>query len=218
MSDCKLEDPKVREDLEGFLGDDFNGVIFLLREPNTDGDEADSFWFKNCLKDTIPKGKDKKTYRGNYQKYEDKFNMMLQCIEPDKELGQAAYFNLRPGSGGPERTHEYRCHLRDPKYVADRFGEILKYCKPKATDNYLYIFTCSDILDAFLRKRSKQQQILRTDPYTIIEEDKQGVQFSYGSKKRRILCKTKDGFQITIFEIHHPSAESEVLPPKDDHV
>ncbi|MCR4615620.1 MAG: hypothetical protein K5756_05675 [Clostridiales bacterium] len=206
MSDCKLEDPKVREDLEGFLGDDFNGVIFLLREPNTDGDEADSFWFKNCLKDTIPNGKDKKTYRGNYQNYENKFVRLLSYIYQDtsveyllSKLKLSAYFNLRPGSGGAKRTHEYDSHLHDKDYVKDRFDEILKYCKPKAKDKCLYIFTCSDISDAL-------------QEYGIIHDltKMNGVTYKRGKQNYpKILIHFKHhGLNIHIYAIYHPSYPS----------
>lgn len=211
----ELEDPKIREELEGFLGNVFNGVIFLLREPNTEN--ADSFWFKNCLNNTIPEGKDEKAYKGNFDKYKKKFETMLKYIGASAKLNQAAYFNLRPGSGGAEKTHAYDFHLRNRDYVAHRFDAILDYCKPKAKDKCLYVFTCSDILDALLKNRP-QNQILKTYPYEMLEEQKKGgVLFSYGREShRRILCKTNDGFQITIFEIHHPSARSEVITPKGE--
>ena len=36
---------------EGFLGEpeNFNGIVFLLREPNTGGKPAEEFWVKEVL-------------------------------------------------------------------------------------------------------------------------------------------------------------------------
>ena len=41
------------EKYEGYVGnkEDFNGVIFYLREPNTEGNEAEEFWFKRIIID-----------------------------------------------------------------------------------------------------------------------------------------------------------------------
>ena len=201
MSDCKLENPEIREELEGFLGDDFNGVIFLLREPNTDGKEADSFWFKNCLNNTIPKDKNKGEYKGNFEKYRKKFEMMLQYLEPAKELGQAAYFNLRPGSGGPEKTYEYDLHLHSQEYVKNRFHEIIDYCKPKAKDRCIYLFTCCDIANA-LPKHGIIRCLTKRNGITFKRKEKEYprdlIQFEY------------DGLNVYIYAIDHPCCSSHV--------
>ena len=203
----KLEDPKIREEFEGFLGNDFNGVIFLLREPNTEN--ADSFWFKHCLNNTIPEGKDKKAYKGNFKKYKNRFQAMLTYVFPgsDKELRHAAYFNLRPDAGNRSKTKEYDERSKDSDYVTKKFNNIIDYCEKRHVGK-LTVFTCSDIFKKL------------TECYDI-PKDSDGVDYGEYGKKESFKFKLPDhpGTQIKVYEIIHPSRSPKLKfeKIKEDH-
>ena len=214
-------DPSVRPDLEGFLDDRiFNGVIFLLREPNTGkGCTQKEFWFKKRLpkdykypdqqtKEESIKNRNDKTAR---TKYRNRFEEMLTYVFPgsDEELHDekrfrsayyeklchAAYFNLCPDSGNSSRSETYDKLLNDPDYVTNRFYSIINYCKIR-TAGELTVFTCSDIFQKLTEYNAVPGDL-----------DPDGVDYGKGNKMKLFKWNEPNhfGIPITVYEITHPS-------------
>ena len=218
----KMENLKylnVNPDIEGFLAKDgvqFNGVVFLMREPNTGGEKADDFWFKNCLNGTIPdRIADEKAYKGKFYTYNKKFIRLLSYIYQDKnhdrvgELKHSAYFNLRPDGGNARMSEAYKALRDTPDQCKYRFGQILAYCTERIrTDDgkgTLNIFTCWDIANALQKHKIIPKAC---DDLT----QKNGAAFKHGEeyKRRDYVQFEHNGLAIHIYAIDHPSYSSHV--------
>lgn len=214
-----LEYLNVNPDIEGFLAKDgvqFNGVVFLMREPNTGGEKADRFWFKDCLMNPIPKDKDERAYQGNFTTYKNKFVRLLSYVYPKKEkdericeMEHCAYFNLWSESGYAQMSEDYIALRDDQNDCRFRFEQILAYCKEGIRagheNNTLHIFTCWDIADAL------QKHIIIPD---LTKEN--GVTFERGKEehqkrqKRGYVRFNHLGLDVHIYAIDHPSYSSHV--------
>ncbi len=200
-------DYAVRSDLEGFLDDSsFNGVIFLLREPNTGKENTQTeFWFKKRLPGNYEYNDakmDKAQIRNDkraHTKYRNRFEEMLTYVFPDsdKELRLAAYFNLRPDAGDSSisESEKYSELLNNPDYVTKRFKSIVEYCQERPTGE-LTVFTCSDIFNKLAEYYHIRQSITCD-----------GVDYGENEKRRSLKWNKPNpfGISITVYEIIHPS-------------
>ncbi len=120
---------------EGFLSDKehFNGVLLLLREPNTK--EADGFWFKDGT-------------TGNLALYQNKFNIYLEYLEGTYDLADCAFANIRPQNGEAFASKAYK--ELQPYEKCERYEELVKAC---GNSKLKYVFTCSDIFDAICKTK-----------------------------------------------------------------
>ena len=164
--------------IEGYLSDEsyFNGILFLLREPNSENQT--SFWFKDCLKaepsDTISKR--------TRTKYINTFERLLSYAGKDYKLKECAYANVIPYKG--ERTVSTIYKALDNDTKADRFLSLVNECHPT------HAFVCSDMFDA-LKNCGKLHGNLC------------GVDYESRGKKR---CALYDNSTIKVYEIYHPAA------------
>lgn len=169
---------------EGFVPskDDFNGLVFLLREPNSE--EQQEFYFKDCL-------------RNNNLKNRNKFENYKTYVSEEMQLNQCAYFNLRYDGGESERSKIYYRILDSEEYFKKRFENIIKYCKTSSYNNILYLFTCDDIF-----QKMSEYGIIPKDP-----ENDFGVRHKRKGKIYQKECCTfcYEGTTIKVFEIYHPS-------------
>lgn len=125
------------EYIEGYLSnkENFNGVLFLLREPNTNGKIQKEFYFRKCLY------KEENNSAMNF--YTDYFRNILACLPEDKELKDCAYANIIPDHGMTSKSKEYKS-LSNEERVA-RFESLLN----KKTK---IIFVCKEEFDSIRKK------------------------------------------------------------------
>jgi len=174
--------------LEGYLSseEEFNGIVFLLREPN-DADPTE-FWFKNVL--------DKKETGQIPSKYVNRFLEMLIATghaddntSPEileKLLRNAVYCNIHPEFGGNSATRSFHKKKRERSRIfLDRFPREHKE---------LTIFTLWDIYDIFLEY---------LEP--VEKASLNGLKYS---TRKRCFQTTRDGCKLTVYEIVHPSRSS----------
>ncbi len=175
------------EEIEGYLStkDNFNGIVFLLREPNSK--KPTDFWFKNVLDGTV--------VGQTPSKYKNRFQQMLIAAGLAHEnaaldvLKNAVYCNIHPEFGENSATRSFHKKKRDrSKLFLDDFPRKHKE---------LTIFTLWDIFDIFLE---------HLEPLEAIS--KKGLEYS--NTRKRCFQATKDGCKITVYEIIHPSRSSEV--------
>lgn len=187
--------------IEGFLGDEEKAdILFVLREPNTNGKLTKSFWFKNAAFDIgydECDAKDKRA-RTKYKKVLGKFATGFE-----KEIKNCAYINLYPFSGEGSKSKlyknalkelqdksinkEYQCQVvKDYKELIDNRLEVIKKCGCKN------VVTTSDIFYALKRYYEKDKGI---------EKDFNGT---YKYKNDRVFNSFKfEG--INYIEFYHPS-------------
>jgi len=121
------------EYIEGYLSDKehFNGVLFLLKEPNTPKQET--FYFRECVNG-------EKNNMGNYITV---LNNLLKHYTNNAKLEECAYANMIPDHGMPKESEEYKC-LSD-KFRFDRFISIINECKPSI------VFLCTKDFDGIVK-------------------------------------------------------------------
>ncbi len=190
---------------EGYVGnkEDFNGVIFYLREPNTGGKEAKEFWFQRIItdRDNYYKNLEKelteagcknvntiiRSSKGIATKFENRFKEMLEQLGlNDKKLTDVAFCNVNSDSGDTTLTGEFKNKLATSAVC--KLETIIK----NMDKNELIVFTCKDIFD---KLRGAWPVEAKEDGLRYNDEEKALRSFSHviGNKK------------ITVYEIYHPS-------------
>ena len=163
--------------IEGFLTDreHFNGVLFLLREPNTD--KQTEFWFKKSLENN--------SSQRSFRLYKNKFNIYLEYLGNDYNLIECAYANIRPFDGENHKSDEYE-KLGNSK-IYNRFQYVLNCCGSEVK----YIFTCNDIFNAICEENKIEQNEIKES--------------SIRYRKSNVRKKYIEINGVTVFEIYHPS-------------
>ena len=199
---------------EGYVGnkEDFNGVIFYLKEPNTGGDETKEFWFQRIItdKDNYYKNLEKelteagcknvntiiRSSKGIATKFENRFKEMLEQLGlNDKKLTDVAFCNVNSDSGDTTLTGEFKNKLATSAVC--KLETIIK----NMDKNELIVFTCKDI---FNKLRGAWPVEAKEDGLRYNDEEKALRSFSHviGNKK------------ITVYEIYHPSSRKPALQKK----
>lgn len=199
---------------EGYVGnkEDFNGVIFYLKEPNTGGDEAKEFWFQRIItdKDNYYKNLEKelteagcknvntiiRSSKGIATRFENRFKEMLEQLGlNDKKLTDVAFCNVNSDSGDTTLTGEFKNKLATSAVC--KLETIIK----NMDKNELIVFTCKDI---FNKLRGAWPVEAKEDGLRYNDEEKALRSFSHviGNKK------------ITVYEIYHPSSRKPALQKK----
>lgn len=132
------------EYIEGYLSDKehFNGVLFLLREPNTNGEIQKEFYFRKCLY--------KEEINSTMDFYADYFNNILSCLPENKKLKDCAYANIIPDHGMPTKSDKYKSLSNEER--VERFESLLN----KETE---IIFVCQEEFDSIRKmKKIKSQE------------------------------------------------------------
>lgn len=199
---------------EGYVGnkEDFNGVIFYLKEPNTGGDETKEFWFQRIItdKDNYYKNLEKelteagcknvntiiRSSKGIATRFENRFKEMLEQLGlNDKKLTDVAFCNVNSDSGDKTLTGEFKNKLATSAVC--KLETIIKNMEK----NELIVFTCKDI---FNKLRGAWPVEAKEDGLRYNDEEKALRSFSHviGNKK------------ITVYEIYHPSSRKPALQKK----
>ena len=190
---------------EGYVGnkEDFNGVIFYLKEPNTGGYETKEFWFQRIItdKDNYYKNLEKelteagcknvntiiRSSKGTATRFENRFKEMLKQLGlNDKKLTDVVFCNVNSDSGDKTLTGEFKNKLATSAVC--KLETIIKNMEK----NELIVFTCKDI---FNKLRGAWPVEAKEDGLRYNDEEKALRSFSHviGNKK------------ITVYEIYHPS-------------
>ncbi len=161
-----------------YVNNSFNGVLFLLREPNSYGEkviETDNEWISKVLNSEKTK---------NADKYRKAFSSLLNSIGyNDKTLFNCAFDNINPNGGKSGVGDEYGSLNK-----AKRALSIIDEIKPK------YVFTCLDIYHAI-----KQYLI---DSHIDYIESKDGIVYKRGRKNK--IEFNYSNRKIELFQIYHP--------------
>ena len=116
---------------EGYLSNAelFNGILFILREPNSNGKVADTFWMRDVVNE-IAAGR-------AATKYKNRLTELVEALGRGDELKHSAYVNIHPDSGTAQASECYKKLSKGTK------GKIAK----TQCENYKaeIVFTCKDI-------------------------------------------------------------------------
>lgn len=164
-----------------YVGDNFNGVLFLLREPNSNGkpvSENDNAWITKVLHSEQTK---------NADKYRKTFYSLLNSLGFDNAcLPNTAFDNIKPDGGESSISNEYKaCSLSER---AIRAFSIIDEINPK------YVFACLDIYEAIKRYLIYNKIYYR--------ESNDGLVYKKAKKSKIEL--TYNNVEIQIFQIYHP--------------
>lgn len=190
--------------VEGYLStqESFNGIVFLLKEPNDKNPEY--FWFKNAIYGReiykeIDTEKDKRRSKIAASKFRNRFEEMLESIGYCKEeLYNAVYCNVHPEWGECKQSEDYR------KLMGQKSIEMFEALSEK--HQRLIVFTCMDIYSNI-----KNYYISKG----ILERDTEdGLQYTKRTLNR-FKVETETG-TITVYEMFHPSYGSRINKKKID--
>lgn len=191
----KFYSNKEGELIEGFLDEDeFNCIIFLLKEPNSDGEPVDIFWFKKVLhnEDDFISKLETKTAKSAATKYPNYFKKCLNQIGlSDEELRYSVYMNLHPYSGEKSESIKYKKMLEEFNQSSERW-ETIENLNPEV------IFTCIEIYNKI------------KDIFNIKDSDEiEGIKY----KDKTLSCfEAKIGNKTTkVYAIYHPTASKSII-------
>ena len=141
---------------EGFLGEpeNFNGIVFLLREPNTGGEPAEEFWLKEvltnsenyhkALESSNTKKADITRSKRASTKFINRFTEMLEFSGHKKDdIYNSVFCNIKPENGEKVVGEKYEEELESSK-----LKEMILYFA--SLKDEITVFTCFDIYDDLL--------------------------------------------------------------------
>ncbi len=203
---------------EGYVGnkEDFNGVIFYLKEPNTGGDETKEFWFQRIItdKDNYYKNLEKelteagcknvntiiRSSKGIATRFENRFKEMLEQLGlNDKKLTDVAFCNVNSDSGDTTLTGEFKNKLATSAVC--KLETIIK----NMDKNELIVFTCNDIFN-------KLCEAWKNEDGCDVPYD--GLRYDNEEKPLRSFSHVIGNKKITVYEIYHPSSRKPALQKK----
>lgn len=185
------------EQYEGYVGkkEDFNGIIFYLKEPNTEGEKVSEFWFQKIVLDqegyydNLSKQgcENIKRSKSIASKFKNRFNEILnQLGMNEKQLCDTVYCNVHAEMGKNSASGEYEQALEK----ADK----KLYCIINEMEKEeLIVFTCIDIYNR-LKKAWK-----------IDKEYSTGLKYRKKDKSLPWFQCTIGNRSVKVYEILHPS-------------
>lgn len=178
--------------VEGYLNskEDFNGIIFLLREPNDKAPEQSEFWFRNVL-DDIVKGHLASRYKNRFIEMLIATKFATDSKSAISLIKNAMYCNLHPEYGESKKTEEY------DEIKVSRGTTFIDTFSKEHQHNHLTIFTVWDIYDIFLKHLGP-----------VDETSDEGLQYKHNRK--RCFHTKKNSCDLTVYEIAHPSRSSKI--------
>lgn len=122
--------------IEGYLSDKehFNGVLFILKEPNTN--DQGEFYFRECVSGKI----------NDMKKYINVFNDLLKNHAGSVKLNECAYANIIPTKGEKNESKSYKNLPNDERFK--RINSFIDKYNPKI------IFVCSKDFDALINEEN----------------------------------------------------------------
>ncbi|MBQ7122472.1 MAG: hypothetical protein IJO03_09455 [Clostridia bacterium] len=190
------------ETIEGYLGtaESFNGFVFILREPNSNREQPEEFWFKKVLDDSdeyhnqlLLNGESYKNICKSKRastKYKNRFSEMLKSVGcSENSLNNAVFCNIHPEYGDTYKTAEYS------QYLQSRSETIINFLSHNR--KALTIFTCIDIYNSL------------KNYFKPIQEDEEGIKYQKKTlKKFKTIC---NSCEVVVYEIYHPSFSGKII-------
>ncbi|MDL2249486.1 hypothetical protein [Ohessyouella blattaphilus] len=174
---------------EGFIGRDRKEeveVLFILKEPNSSGEEG--VWFRDCV---YEKKIENKYYRT--------LGILADLLMGDKaggnthsNLGKCGYMNVYPCSGGPTASLNYEKTINDAVILKGRLDSCFKKLNPKM------VVTCLGNYDAIF-KLEKYKSENYEDHFLYKRDTKEDRKFNSCT-----IC--VNGKRIPMYEFYHPAA------------
>jgi len=212
---------------EGYLGKPtcFNGIVFLLREPNKDEKNTNKsdekripFWFKNVVNrefnlatdadcriylesDDAKKVKKAKTAATKYVK---RFKEMLKFINcPENFLKDAVYCNIHPKYGEKYKSKDYMKTIY--QNTIEKINLLEKCADKRAGKHDLIIFTCYDIYNIL-----KEYYCEKTSSVSVYQEG--GLKYTQGKNEisKNMFKADVNGKTVTVYEMFHPCYGSSI--------
>lgn len=178
---------KNKNVIEGFLGDSCEcEILFILREPNNNGEEPKEFWFKKVLLGEVTNGK----------RYLRTLGRLYNVIYGHKDMSdkvfvenlkKCCYINLHPHFGHSRASEAYADMLKNFEENRDKASHNRWEVIDDLIDKYgcKNIVTVGDIFSVICLRG-----IMSTD-----------AMLGYGDKTFR-SCKYKG---VSVYEFYHPS-------------
>lgn len=180
---------------QGYIGDkdNFNGVIFLLRESHTE--EVKEFWFWHIVNEKdryFERLREDPNIRRNKisaAKFENRFKEILKQIgKAEDDIHNIMFWNLNSKGGGSSVSGEYKELLPEAAAIVE--GKIRNI---DANQREIIIFTCSDIYGC-LRKSWNVES----------EKEGNGLCYSNGKQLSGFECELEKR-RVKVYEMYHPS-------------
>lgn len=196
---------KKGEYTEGFLGkpENFNGIVFLLREPNTGGEPAEEFWLKEvltnsenyhkALESSNTKKADITRSKRASTKFINRFTEMLEFSGHKKDdIYNSVFCNIKPENGEKVVGEKYEEELESSK-----LKEMILYFA--SLKDEITVFTCFDIYDDLLELDNIKHK-----------EDETGLKYKSKVSSSRCFKGEIGKAKIKVYEIVHPSVSSKI--------
>ena len=183
---------------EGFVGEvqNFNGLIFYLREANTNSERPNEFWFQRIVTDWEAYYEELKE-RGEATnkiainkkiatKFKNEFERIIKQLNLKKKLINCAFCNVNANGGGSEVKKPYKEALKNAHNKMERIIN----CIPSQE---VTIITCRDIY-AKLKASWKEMNM---------EIYNTGIKYDNGDKEY-FFCQIGSK-RVFVYEMYHPS-------------
>ena len=190
--------------IEGFIGDDKKSLdevrlVFILKEPNSGNNEADTFWFKNTVEGAENGDKLDRYQNVYYNKLGKIACLLLGYGDKQKAsaLKQCAYINLYPVKGGKEASEQYKKVIEafKNKDVSNDFANS-RWDIINNLPNDCKIITVEKIFNAIKINKTPNNEIIQKLTIKNNRVDKKFKAFSFNNGKGK----------IEVYSIYHPQA------------
>lgn len=174
---------------EGFIGDkEQSSILFILREPNSQGELADTFWFKDIVH--------KQESNNKYFRVLGKIASILLCgNDYAKALKKCCYINLYPVKGYGGASKEYSIERRG---FGDRKENYNRWDIINNLPDCSVIVTLVDIYEQIKKN-------------VIWQENDKSIYISTKSIKNKKFESLRfintSGNRITVYSIYHPASK-----------
>lgn len=180
-------------ELEGVIGKDckYNGVLFLLKESNSNNEIPDKFWFREIVNNTINyENKTKKEISNSKRvgtKFTKTFDKLLKIIYQSCDINECAFCNLNIQGGTVTTGKEYNKEIKNLKENQNEFKKYFNFDGVKTE----IIFTVKDIYDRITENT---------------QDETCGIEYKNSFLNRKTL--NVDGQKIILYCINHPTRSS----------
>jgi len=183
---------------EGFIGDkEQSSILFILREPNSQGELADTFWFKDIVH--------KQESNNKYFRVLGKIASILLCgNDYAKALKKCCYINLYPVKGYGGTSEEYKQQRKSFGEKKDEYNrwDIINNL-PDGSIIVTTIDICENIKKSIVPQKNNQNIYIST---------------KYLDNKKFDSYKfvNKSGSCVTVYSIYHPTSRGKCAYTEND--
>ncbi len=215
----KIEDYFVKNrdtPIEGYVTkkEIFNGVLFLMREPNSDGKIASSFWIKDIIQTSSDDRS--KIYGKSATKYYNVFCNILESLQ-ENDIKRIAYMNLYPIKGYGSQSKCYTKTLKklsESKTITPIKIDLEKPCNCcEIIINRRYILENLNDLKYIVTTKDIYEKLKKLYLTANNEDDGFCLNKSTPSKKvtfKKFTADIGQNKEVTVYSTFHPSARRSI--------